>query len=413
MRARPIESAEPQAEVSARCKEQVAHIRQHVKERFANRESGDALLRHLSSSFDALIVDLIGSRQMQLGRVAVVALGGYGRRELFPYSDIDLVILHKGAKPAQLEALVNAVVYPLWDARVNVGHTTRSIRETIDLARTDLTTRTALLDGRLIWGDVTLFEELRHAAAEKLFRVKDLDGFLDDLITSRNERHAKFGESIYRLEPNVKSGKGGLRDLCAGLWAAKVGFGVDGYEDLARVGAATERQMRALVEARRFLVNLRLAMHLEAGRPQDQLLFEMQEEIAARLLPAPAILGLAKAPTSPISPGVERLMNAYYRYARRVVLETDGIIARSRPAAKDKKKPQPIEGSFELVAKSVRAKRLDVFWEGPATMLRVFRIALKHDVGIDFHTLDAIAEAAASDPGTATYRRRGGSKPLV
>lgn len=396
--------------------------RQHVEEARA-RICGEAiaaglgdpqpLLRSLADSFDQLLAALFADVSSPGACVALVALGSYGRRQLFPYSDIDLLLIHQQLDAAEIERIVAGVIYPLWDARVAVGHAVRSIDETLDLAGEDLTLRTALLDARLIAGDAGPFHALAAGAYRELFgpeRLKDLQHLL---VEERRRRHERFGETVYLLEPHIKSGAGGLRDINTGLWAAKARFGVRDLDELADAGAATARQQAELESARGLLSRLRLAMHVSAGRAQDRLLFELQEELAPSLFPSgelgvKPLLELHGAPSSrpsptsgrhALAPAVERLMHAFYRAARSVALESEGLVQRCVAPRGVAKRTRILCDHFAEVDGSLESRAPERFWQQPSALLRAFAIARDEGLRIGRALQDTISEAAAGEAG--------------
>lgn len=371
------------------------------------------LLRALADSFDQLLAGLFAEVSAADACVALVALGSYGRRQLFPYSDIDLLLIHQQLDAAEIERIVAGVVYPLWDARVAVGHAVRSIDETLDLAGEDLTLRTALLDARLIAGDAGPFHALAAGAYRELFgpeRLKDLQHLL---VAERRRRHERFGETVYLLEPHLKSGAGGLRDINTGLWAAKARFGVRDLDELAAAGAATARQQAELESARGLLSRLRLAMHVSAGRAQDRLLFELQEELAPSLFPAgelgvKSLLEAHGAPSSrpsptsgrhALAPAVERLMHAFYRAARSVALESEGLVQRCVAPQRAAPKTRMLRDHFAEVDGLLESRAPERFWQQPSALLRAFAIARDEDLRIGRALQDTISEATAGEAG--------------
>ncbi|MBK8482273.1 MAG: [protein-PII] uridylyltransferase [Proteobacteria bacterium] len=385
-------------------------VRQVAEARAAARRHADAgrlqrpgeTLRQLSAAFDELLTTLFAAGGGAEVPVALVALGGYGRRSLYPYSDIDLLVLPHAGGWKHVDRLLEHVVYPLWDAKVAVGHAVRSIEETVELARTDLTMRTALLDARLVTGDDGLFTMLQETARRAFFGPEHVASFVESLIEERRQRHPRFGDTVYLLEPNIKSGSGGLRDVNTAFWATKMRYGVADLDQLVAVGAASSRQQSALLEARQFLRRLRLAMHFQAGRAQDRLLFELQEGLAPLLFAEEEIPGRPAGAHEKVgvAPAVERLMHAYYRSARSVVLETDSLLQRCaiRPSAAPLARELVEEDLWSVGGELVSAAP-ERFWDEPAELIAVFEIAGRHGLGIARELKDMLAEAAASCPG--------------
>lgn len=375
---------------------------------FGEGEAPGPLLRQLAGAVDQLVVALYGCAEVPpSARISLIALGGYGRGELFPHSDLDLLVVCEGEQEELATRIVECVVYPLWDAGMAVGHAVRGIDETLQLALEDLTVRTSLLDARLLCGDEGPFHALEAGGLRQFFGPQKVGEFVTALREERARRHRRFGETEYLLEPNVKQGKGGLRDLNTGLWAAKARFGVTELERLASVGAGTQRQVRALSEALAFLQRLRLAMHLEAGRAQDHLLFELQEALAPRLFPEVELPGV-KRRAAEVEPAVERLMHAFYRHARTVVLESDGILERCslvpQAAAEGPSSGTPAtertDEHFVVTGRRISSSEPDRFWDEPAEILRAFQLVHQLRLPLDRPTQDAIAEAVADVPGT-------------
>ncbi|MEK6608566.1 MAG: [protein-PII] uridylyltransferase [Myxococcota bacterium] len=362
---------------------------------------------------DAVVADLFREAHASLGAalppVALVALGGFGRGELGPYSDLDLLFLvGDGAPgPPEMRAFVEAVLFPLWDLKLEVGHGVRDVASSIALAREDLTAATSLLDARLVAGDARLYGALVERARAEIIEP-DLGGFVDRLLHERAVRHARFGDSVYLLEPNLKSGQGGLRDLYSALWAAKARFGVTGFEDLVTAGGATARQAAALADARDFLWRVRFCAHLHARRRQDHLLFEVQEAIAPLLYPQ------ATRPEhhDPVAPSVEELMRQYYLNARAVVREVDGLTERCRPPPSRAPRERPIDATFGEVAGEISVRDRETIRARPSEALRLFHLALDQGLRPSRQARDAVAEAVDAQPA-ALYGDRAAARLFV
>lgn len=367
-------------------------------------EPEEQILQRLARIYDGLIAALYrGARVPSSALISLVALGGYGRGELFPHSDLDLLILYEGGEDELSTGVVERVVYPLWDAGLSVGHAVRGIEETLDLAAQDLTMRTSLLDLRLICGDEGPYHALQAGALREFFGPQKVKDFVNDLLEERSGRHKRFGATEYLLEPNVKNSKGGLRDLNTGLWAAKARFDVVELGQLVPIGAITVRQLKALEEAHTFLRKLRVEMHLQAKRAQDHLLFELQERLAPVLCPDLEVPGVQRR-TGSVEPAVERLMHAFYRHARAVVLETDGILERcSIGEGRSSHGGRPLtsrpDEHFVELDRRIRSSDPQRFWDTPSEIVRAFSVGLDRRLDLDRTTQDTIAEAVADEPG--------------
>ncbi|MCM2563507.1 [protein-PII] uridylyltransferase [Lutimaribacter sp. EGI FJ00015] len=214
-------------------------------------------------------------------RLALFAVGGYGRGEMAPQSDVDLLFLTPTKITAWAESVIESMLYILWDLRLKVGHSSRTIRDCIRLGSDDYTIRTALLEHRWLGGDAELAQELDRRLWDELFLGSASD-FIEAKLAERDSRHVKQGER-YVVEPNVKEGKGGLRDLQTLYWIAKYVHRVQKVEDLVPLGVFLPDEFDTFNQAETFLWAVRCHLHLITGRPTDQLTFDMQVEVAARM----------------------------------------------------------------------------------------------------------------------------------
>ncbi len=215
-------------------------------------------------------------------RMAVMAVGGYGRGEMAPFSDVDLLFVLPWKITGWAESVIESTLYILWDLHLKVGHASRSISDCLRLAKQDYTIRTSLLEMRFLTGDERTGQELQTTLREQLFRGTASE-FIEAKLEERAERHRKQGGQRYMVEPNVKEGKGGLRDLQTLYWIAKYEHGVDRVEELVRLGVFTQEELDEFDAAERFLWAVRCHIHLLSGRAQDQLTFDLQVEVAKRI----------------------------------------------------------------------------------------------------------------------------------
>ncbi|MDP6121899.1 MAG: bifunctional uridylyltransferase/uridylyl-removing protein, partial [Rhodospirillales bacterium] len=202
-------------------------------------------------------------------QVAVAATGGYGRREMAPHSDIDLMYLLPYKQTAHGEQLVEYMLYALWDLGLEVGHATRSVEESVRLAGEDHTIRTALLEARFVRGDEEVFRRFKTRFDEEVAAGSGSD-FVDAKLGERDRRHERMGDARYVLEPNIKEGKGGLRDLQTLLWIAKYLYRVDDVRELVAKGVLTPDDARRFAKAQNFLWTVRCHLHYLTGRPEDR-----------------------------------------------------------------------------------------------------------------------------------------------
>jgi [protein-PII] uridylyltransferase len=243
------------------------------------KEYSQIIDEYLQSGFETSMVG--PSMDLAKNPYAFIALGGYGRQEQCVHSDVDLLFLFKQSVPDEAESLIREIVYPLWDIGLDVGYATRSIKECLNLAGKDFEVLTSLLDARFICGMSPLYSDLLQQLREKIIK-KDRKNIIDRLVESSNERHIRFGDSTYRLEPNLKEGQGGLRDYHAILWLARIEFKLKQPRDLEYYGRLSHEEFKDLTEALSFIWNVRNRLHLISGRKSDQLHFENQILLAEK-----------------------------------------------------------------------------------------------------------------------------------
>ncbi len=307
-------------------------------------------------------------------RLAVLAVGGYGRAEMAPASDVDLLFLTPWKITPWAEALIESMLYMLWDLKLKVGHASRTIDDCLRLGREDITIRTALLEQRLVGGDSALAAQLEDRLRNDLFRTTGPE-FIEAKLEERAQRHRRQGGQRYVLDPNVKEGKGGLRDLQTLYWIAKYIHGVHKAAELVPLGVFTAEEYQRFRDAEDFLWAVRCHLHLIAHRAADQLTFDMQVEVAARMGYADTAGRRA----------VEVFMQAYFRHAT-VVGEVTRIFLTALEAQHVKRPPvlkrlfrrrKPLKAPFldDNGRISVADKR--AFLADPLNLLRIFEEALR------------------------------------
>jgi [protein-PII] uridylyltransferase len=372
-----------------------------AKERLEAGENGLAVARLLSQVADQVIsalydfttVHVFRSRNPTQGeRFAIVAVGGYGRGQLAPSSDVDLLFLRAYKQTAWSESVTEYMLYVLWDLGLKVGHAARTIDESVRLAKSDHTIETALLEARHITGEHSLFVELRdrfrHEVAERRHAA-----FIAAKLKERDERHQRAGASRYMVEPNIKEGKGGLRDLHTLFWLARHRHGFDRPKDYVAAGVFTVDEYHTFRRAEEFLWTVRCHLHFLTGRAEERLSFDLQPEMAARL-------GfVARGEQS----AVERFMKRYFLAAKQVGALTRSLCARLE-AAQEKSSPLGLsrsggmrgrlaplnEPGFHVASGRLSIDSADVFDE-PHNLLRLYEIADRRN--LDVHP-DALVEAS-------------------
>lgn len=256
--------------------------RLELEEQWKGGTTDEVALRRHSKAVDQYIIDslLADDGRKYAGDIALVALGGYGREEMFPYSDIDLMILYGRQAKKHIGVIADSILYPLWDTALEIGHGVRTVKESIRHAEEEYFFRVALLDARLIYGSEKLFGELQTQFAKKF-----VQGHREEFVTlmreHRQARRERFGSHAYLLEPHLKEGQGGMRDIQAMLWTARVVFGLRGLDDIQNGGLLLSDEREEFEAAKDFLVRLRGYLHVAGGRKSDQLYFELQVEASS------------------------------------------------------------------------------------------------------------------------------------
>jgi [protein-PII] uridylyltransferase len=321
--------------------------------------------------------------------LAIVAVGGYGRGELAPHSDIDLLFLHPYKPTPHTEQVIEYMLYALWDLGLKIGQATRSLDECLRQARADMTIRTALLEARYVWGDPKVFDELKRRFESEI--VKDSAGeFVAAKLAERDARHQRLGDSRYHVEPNVKEGKGGLRDLQSLFWIAKYIYRVDEVGKLVELGVLSEEEATRFARAHNFLSTVRCHLHYLTGRPEERLTFDVQTEIGRRM-------GYTDHAGTR---GVERFMKHYFLIAKDV-----GDLTRIFCAlleAEQERKPRfrwrgwsfrrrHVEG-FAIDSTRLTVAKDSAFQDDPVNFIRLFHAALEHDLDIHPKALRLITQ---------------------
>ena len=313
-------------------------------------------------------------------RLAIVAVGGYGRGELAPYSDIDLLFLLPYKRTPRTEQVVEYLLYLLWDLGLKIGQATRSVDECLRHAKADLTIRTGLLEARYLWGYQALFNELKRRFDSDIVRGSAAQ-FVGAKLAERDARHHRVGDSRYQLEPNIKEGKGGLRDLHTLFWIAKYIYRTDDVGKLVELGVLSAEESQRFDHAQSFLWTVRCHLHYLAGRAEERLTFDLQAQIARQM-------GYADDAKSR---GVERFMKDYFLVAKDVGDLTRIFCAILEADQKRKRRLSWVRwgagrrelGGFVLDGEWLTIPAEDFFKKDPVALLRLFHVAQEH--GLDIH----------------------------
>ncbi len=373
-------------------KDALAQARQRMRTALETGGTGLGVAKVLAQDVDELIHALYdfttkhafyAQNPTESERISIVAVGGYGRGALAPGSDIDLLFVMPFKQTAWGESVVEFMLYLLWDLGLKVGHATRSIDECIRLSKADHTIRTSVLEARFICGYKPLFSELKSRFASEVVAIAQND-FIEAKLSERQRRHAMTGESRYLVEPNVKDGKGGLRDLHTLYWIAKYLYRVDDVSGLVQVGFLNADELRAFEEAEEFLWLVRCHLHLVAGRAEERLAFDAQVELARRL-------GFHDVKGER---GVERFMQRYFLTAK-TVGDLTRIFCAALEAQNVKSWPSfgrmipgigrwrtSTEGFF-VEQNRVNVDGVETLRDKPCNLIRLFHIA--NQKGVDIH----------------------------
>lgn len=410
--------------ILSKLKDTVKTSRKRVEEKLS--EDGGGLLcaqrlSHVQDELIRVIYDFAGNHVYRIQnpsaaeRMSVVAVGGYGRGTLAPGSDIDLLFVLPYKQTPWGEQIVEYILYMLWDLGFKVGHATRNINECIRLAKADMTIRTAVLEARHIWGDKPLFDELIDR-----FEKEVVDGTSSEFIAAklkeRDERHQRQGTSRYLVEPNIKEGKGGLRDLNTLFWIAKYHYRVGNQAELVKKGVLTRAENTRFGRAEDFLWAVRCHLHFLTGRPEERLSFDIQREIAVRL----------SYTHHPGMKDVERFMKHYFLIAKEVgdltriicaALEEEHVkdpkdrgfsaMMRRLRGSRSSLGSQPVKGAPGFVVENNRLSVTadTIFETDPVNMLRVFQLVDKNGYKMHprltrliRHSLKLIDNGVRNDP---------------
>ncbi|MGH6931678.1 MAG: [protein-PII] uridylyltransferase [Dongiaceae bacterium] len=322
-------------------------------------------------------------------RLALVAVGGYGRGELAPHSDVDILFLLPYKLTPHGEQVIEYLLYHLWDLGLKIGQATRSVDDCLRQAKADMTIRTGLLEARFLTGDDKLFAELRQRFAKEVMAGTGI-AFVEAKLAERDERHRRLGNSRYALEPNIKDGKGGLRDLHALFWIAKYLYRVDDIATLVNGEVFAAAEVASFKKAEAFLWSVRVHLHYLAGRAEERLTFDLQPEIARRL----GYTDHAGAK------GVERLMKHYFLIAKSVGDLTRIFCAALEAAHQRRARVRlPVFGllrreveGFRVDAGRLKISGAEALARRPVDLLRIFEVAQRHRLDIHPATLRLITQ---------------------
>jgi len=359
----------------------LAHYREKIRELHRQGASGAEVVGEITAMTDTLILKLFNSiigdihEGRALPEMAFVTVGGYGRAELNPYSDIDIMFLHTGKNPQAVEEISQKLLYFLWDMKLDVGYSVRTISDCIEMGKSDSTVRTAMLDSRFLAGSRALFDEFWKTFQRQIL-AKGSDSFIKDKLEELEARRGKYGSSVYILEPNIKESEGGLRDIQTALWVAKLKYKITSMRELVMKGILSEDELAAFDTAKSYLWRLRNELHYLSGRKSDQITFEAQMALAA----------FCGFKTQGKSKAAEEFMREYYLQAVRTEHLAASLSSRCRRREENTGKilgffiRRPLGDGFFVVRGELIVPDETVIDKNPFLLMKIFEYAQKQGV---------------------------------
>ncbi len=352
---------------------------------FQSHHRIQTLWRELTRATDVLLAQVAGEAGLTL-----LAVGGYGRSELFPFSDVDVLVVAHASAATKADDAIARVLQQLWDMQIPVSHATRSIEETVAAAQRDSTVAAALMDARLIAGDRKAYLALKRRLRGEVFGMAPRE-FVAAKLSERDRRHSKWGDSRFMLEPNVKEGKGGLRDLHTLNWLARYCYRLNKVSELVREDLLTDAEWKHYREAYLFFANVRAHMHILRGRADERLTFDLQTRIASDL----------HFPGKTLQEKAEKFMLRYFSYAREVgaitrifctVLEEENLRHPTAPFVQEMR-ASGLSPAFTIDHGRLQFAAPETLLTKPALLVELFHLAQQY--GLDIHPRAHLAIARA------------------
>ncbi len=354
-----------------------------------SEQAGQAASMQHSKSFDGLLCSLFHAvkgamtRRKQWHPVSLAAVGSYGRGGLGFKSDLDVRLLCAG-RVGRAQGIAEMLLYPLWDAGLSIGHQVVTISDMVDLAKRDLPTATTLLDWRLVAGDAEPTDKMLKKAFRGVFSEKNVSRFLEQLSAQAVERGGRYGGSVYLLEPEVKNGYGGLRDLDIIQWVARARWRVDSPARLVELDVLLPGELRELEAAAQFLSRIRNLLHYYSKRRTDRLSFDRQELLASTL-------GYGKG-----GQAVEEMMSEYYRHARTIFRARETLLQRAEPPPKRAPRERIVDEHLKLIGDELALRNVASLQQRPELAMRLYSEAVARDASVHRASSDAVARATTN-----------------
>ncbi|WP_414683833.1 [protein-PII] uridylyltransferase [Methylophilus sp.] len=371
---------------------------QHIAAAYLAAPNAKHLLQQTTRHIDQLLREIWSTFQLP-DNVSLVAVGGYGRGDMFPHSDIDLLILMPESSDDALQADIESLIGALWDIGLNIGHSVRTLPECLAEAQLDVTIMTNLLEARWLIGPKATFKTLMHTLHTQL----DKPRFFAEKLREQQIRHAKFNDTAYNLEPNIKESPGGLRDLHMILWISQSQDLGHDWKDLVHTGLLSPTQARQLKRHERLLQNLRIRLHLLAKRREDRLVFDFQNTLAEQM----------GYQTTPQKRASEQLMQGFYRSAKAIIIENEVLLKLMHASVIPQAEPATvIDEDFVLSQGLLSAQAPDLFQHKPEAILRCFQLLQQHPAIAGFSAPLVRALQAAQPLIDTKFRQRPANKAL-
>ena len=376
--------------------------RETLHQRLREGATGGEVVQAFSDFMDALLIGRFreviqqGNTEIRASwqQCSLVAMGGYGRRELAPHSDIDVMVLTQGNQAEMAHTISKGVFHRLWDLGFQVGHSVRSIAECLSIAEIDLPACTSLMESRFLGGNPVVFQEFQKKFDRRILK-RQSKRFILDKIEERQREYAKFGETVFLLEPNIKKSKGGLRDVHLVQWVGQARFGAGTIQELSNRGILAFQDYQVLQDAQEFLLRLRGFLHFEANRAQDILTFDDQVRLAE-------IYGLSDLPNLL---AVEQFMQQYFRHTTGLHDRCMRFLEQTQEQSwVDRMRrwwPNSlIEGNFLIEDNrlTIPSEKLHGVLENPVWLLRLFEISHDQAVPVDSKILNELSQYLTTIP---------------
>lgn len=371
-------------------KSTVTAINQGLKQLYQNGTPVEEIVLGRAHLIDQLLTTLFEQYFASIGQtIALIAVGGYGRGELHPASDIDLMLLLQDEEDAQTQDAIEKFIMLLWDARLEIGHSVRTLDECVAEAANDITIATNILESRLLTGDEVLYNQMQSLTGPE--KMWDDQSFFQTKLKEQIQRNGKYNDTAYNLEPNIKEGHGGLRDIQMIGWVAKRHFGASSLHDLVDHKFLRVKELKTLLEGQQLLWRIRCSLHYLTGRREDRLLFDYQHQLAIEF-------GYEDDKDAQRSNrAIEQFMQQYYRTVMELERLNEMLLQLFREAILYKDKPGEtivINESFQIKHGYIEVTHEDVFRNKPTTLLELFLVNEQHPEiqGVRAETIRLIRE---------------------